>query len=140
MLGILLAIVAACCWGVGAVFVRLGLQHLKPSVGTLVSMVSSLILVGLLAVITDFDTVTSLTHRTLLWFGLIGVVNYGMGRQFNYLSIKYVGVAKATPIFASAPLFSMVLAVTFIGESINLPTLIGTFCIVGGLYLVVTSK
>ncbi len=141
MLGIVLAITAAFCWSIGAVFARLGLQGgLRASTGTLISSISSLLLLGTLALVINFDDVVNLLPLALVWFGLIGIVNYVMGRQFNYLSIKRIGVSKATPLFASAPLFAMVLAVIFLGEAVNLPIIIGTLIIVGGLYLVVTSQ
>ncbi len=140
MLGSVLAITAAFCWGTGAVFARLGLQRIKPSAGTFISMVSSIILVGSLALIINFDAVASLSLTALLWFALIGVINYVIGRQFNYLGIGRIGVTKATPIFAAAPLFAIILAVIFIGEKVNVPIVIGTLSIVGGLSLLVTSK
>jgi len=141
MLGIVLAITAACCWSTGAVLVRLGLQGgIKSSTGALISMLSSLLLVGSLALLINFDEVAHLSPMALLWFGLIGIVNYVLGRQFNYISIRHIGVTKATPLFAASPLFAMILAVTFIGESINSAIVIGTIIIVGGLYLVVTSQ
>lgn len=103
MLGIVLAITAALCWGTGAVFARLGPRHIKASIGTLISMLSSLVLVGSLAIITKFDDVRSLSPVALGWFGLISVLNYMLGRRFNYSAIRYIGVTKATPLFATAP-------------------------------------
>ena len=140
MLGIVLAITSAFCWGTGAIFARLGLRGINASTGTLISMLSSIMLVGLLALTMNFDDIVHLAPMALLWFSLIGVVNYVLGRQFNYSSIRYIGVTKAAPLFASAPLFAMVLAVTLIGESVNPAIVTGTLVIVAGLYLVVTSK
>lgn len=140
MLGIVLAITAGACWGIGATFARLGLQGIRASTGALISMLSSIMLVCSLALIIDYDAVLSLTPKALLWFGLIGVVTYVLGRQFNYSAILHIGVGKATPIFASAPLFAIIIAIIFTGESINLPIIIGTLSIVVGLCLVITSK
>ncbi|MBM2825054.1 MAG: putative Membrane protein [Dehalococcoidales bacterium] len=140
MLGIVLAITAAFCWGTGAIFARLGLRHIKPSMGTLISMLSSLLLVGSLALITRFDDVRHLSPKALGWFGLIGVLNYLLGRQFNYMSIRYIGVTRATPLFAAAPFFAIILAVVFLGEKVNIPIILGTCAVVAGLYLVITSK
>jgi len=139
MLGIILAITAAFCWGASAIFTRIGLQGIKASTGTFISMLSSLVLVVALALVLNFDAVTNLSLTAILWFGLIGLINYLIGRQLNFLSIKYIGVTKATPLFAAAPLFALVLAVALIGESVNVPIVIGTLAVVGGLYLVVTS-
>ena len=140
MLGIVLAITAAFCWGTAAIFSRLGLQNIKASTGTLISMLSSILLVGSLALIMNFDDIVHISPAALLWFSLIGVINFVLGRQFNYLSISYIGVTKATPLFASAPFFAIILAVTLIGESINPTIVIGTCAVVAGLYLVSTSQ
>lgn len=140
MLGILLAIAAAFFWGTSAIFSRLGLQNIKASTGTFISMLSSILVVGLLALTLNFDDVVHISSTALLWFGLIGVVNYVLGRQFNFLSITYIGATKATTLFASAPFFAIILAVTLIGESINLSSIIGTFVVIAGLYLVITSQ
>lgn len=140
MLGVVLAITAAFCWGTGAIFSRLGLQCIKASTGTFISVLSSVFLVAILALSLNFDAVTDLSLTTFLWFSLVGFVNYFIGRQFNYRSVKYIGVIKATPLFASAPLFALVLAIIIIGETVNLAIVIGTLAVVGGLGLVVTSK
>ncbi len=140
MLGIVLAITAALFWGTSATLSRLGLQNIKASTGTLISMLSSILLVGLLALTINFDDVVHISPTALLWFGLIGVINYVLGRQFNYLSITHIGVTKAAPLFASAPLFAIILAVVLIGESINPAIIIGTFAIVAGLYFVIVSQ
>lgn len=140
MLGILLAVSAALGWGTGAVFTRLGLQSIKASSGTLISMLSSLLLIGFFALILNFEDIRHLSPAALLWFGLIGVINYVLGRQFNYTSIKYIGVTRATPLFAAAPLFSITLAVSLTGEKINPAIIAGTLAVIAGLCLVITSE
>ena len=140
MLGILLAISAAFGWGTGAVFTRLGLQSMKASSGTLISMFSSLLLIGGLALTLNFEDIRHISPAALLWFSLIGVINYVLGRQFNYTSIKYIGVTRATPLFATAPLFAITIAVTLTGEKINPAIIAGSLAVIAGLYLVITSK
>ena len=49
MIGIVLAIAAALCWSTGAIFIRPGIQGIKASTATFISMLSSLLLVGSLA-------------------------------------------------------------------------------------------
>jgi drug/metabolite transporter (DMT)-like permease len=141
MTGIILAITAACCWAGSAIFVRLGLNTgIKTSTGTLISALSSFLVVGVLALILNFRDVVGLSLLAVFWFGLIGVVNYVIGRQLNYAAIDRIGVVRASPLFASAPLWAMVLAISFIGETVNVPIVIGTLTIVAGIYLVVTSQ
>ena len=141
MTGIILAIIAACCWAWSAIFARLGLNTgIRASTGTMVSIISCFLLVGILALALDFSDVLLLTPMALLWFALIGVVNYILGRQFNYASINRIGVVRASPLFSKSPLFAMILAVSFLGESINPAIVTGTIAIVTGIYLVVSSR
>ena len=140
MLGIILAISAGFWWGAGAILARLGLRGIKASTGTLISLLASTLLVGLLALVLNFNDLVHVSPTAILWFGLIGILNFVLGRQFNFTAIKYIGATKATPLFASAPLFAMVLAVTFTGESVNPAIIAGTIIILGGIYLVVTSE
>ncbi len=140
MLGIVLAITAAFCWGISTVYARLGLDNIRVSTGTLISMFSSVLLVGLLALVIDFNNFLRLSPLALGWFALVGIVNNVLGRQFNYGAIKYLGATRASSLIASSPLFALLIAVTLIGESINVPILIGTLVSIGGLYLVVTSE
>ena len=140
MTGIAFAIIASLCWGIGAVFVRLGAQGISTSTGTFISMLASVLLVCSLALTLDYHAVFALTPMAILWFSMIGLVSYVLGRGLNYTAIKYIGVGRATPMIASAPLFAVILAVVFTGERVNLPIAAGTLSIVIGLYLVVTSK
>ena len=71
---------------------------------------------------------------------MIGIINFFLGRQLNYLAIRYIGVAKAIPIFSSAPFFAMILAVTLIGEKINVYMAVGTFFIIAGISLVIMRQ
>ncbi len=103
-------------------------------------MISSFLVVFVIAVVFDITDFFSISLTAVFWFGLIGLVNYVIGRQLNYASIDRIGVVRASPLFATAPLWAMVLAVTFINETVNVPIVLGTLTIVAGTYLVVTSQ
>ncbi|MFC1921236.1 EamA family transporter [Chloroflexota bacterium] len=140
-MGTVLAIIAAICWAASAVLARVGLSTgIKASTGTFISMISSFLLVGLLVIILNLKDVISLSMTALLWFGIIGIITYVIGRQANYAAIRRIGAARASPLFASASFFALILAVSFLGESVNIPIIIGTLTIISGLYLVVTSQ
>jgi uncharacterized membrane protein len=66
MRGILPAIIAALCWGTAGSFARLGLQRIKPSIGTFISLVSSVTLIGTLSLIISFDAMVSVSLTALL--------------------------------------------------------------------------
>ncbi|MFH1003296.1 MAG: DMT family transporter [Chloroflexota bacterium] len=140
MLGVPLALLAALGWGISSALARVGTQHLKPGTATFISMISSLVLIGTLALAVNFAAFGSLSLKAWLWFGLIGLINFVIGRQCNYLSIRYIGVTRASPIVSLNPLISMILAVFLLGETVNVAIVIGTVCVVSGISLVVTSR
>ena len=139
MTGILCALTASVCWGIGAIFVKLGSQSIQSSTGIFISMLASILLVCSLALGMDYEAVQALTPLAVFWFCMVGLVSYALGRGLNYTAIRYIGVGRATPMVASAPLFAVILAAVFAGERVNLPIASGTVSIVLGLYLVIKS-
>jgi drug/metabolite transporter (DMT)-like permease len=135
-----LALVAAASWGFSAVLVRSGLRHLTPVVGTLVSLVAALLLTLALVLVLQPDELLDVSTKALLMFAIIGILNFPMGRFFNYLSMSHLGVGRSTPILASAPLFAVLGAVVFTGEAVELATVAGMALILGGLYLTLTAR
>ena len=69
----------------------------------------------------------------VFWFLLVGVSQLGLGMFFFYLSMRRVGVARAAVISASAPVFSVALAVLFLGERPTVFIYIGTMAVVLGV-------
>jgi len=57
-------------------------------------------------------------------------------RFLTYAGIHYVGAAAGTTLRGAHPLFSTSLAILFLGESLNLPILLGTISIVVGVALI----
>lgn len=140
MLAIGLAIAAASSWGFSAILVRLGLRDMATSMGTFISLVAGLVLTGLLAVTTQREALAALSLSTIGLFAVIGILNFPMGRFFNYLSMGRLGVARSTPLLASAPLFAVLLAVFVTGEHLELSTGIGIAFIFAGLYVTLTGR
>lgn len=140
MLAILLALAAASSWGFSAVLVRLGLRDMTTSMGTLISLVAGLLLTGVLAVATQSEALSQLSLTTIALFAVIGILNFPMGRFFNYLSMSRLGVARSTPLLASAPLFAVILAVFLTGEDLRLATGVGIALIFAGLYITLTGR
>ena len=140
MLGVALALSAAVGFGTAAVFARLGLQHMRSTTGTLVSVIVGTVIVMTLALIIHWDAVIALAGVAFLWFLLSGSINFPVGRLLNFTSVRLAGVSRSAPIVGSSPLFAIALAITVGGESINTPILVGTFGIIGGMTLILTQR
>lgn len=139
MLAVILAVAAAASWGFSAVMVRLGLRHISTTIGTLISLGAGLVFTAMLALALQWREVQALSLRAVLLFGVIGILNFPMGRFLNYLAMSKLGVGRSTPVLASAPLFAVLLAVVVTGESLRLPTLAGIALIVSGLYVTIMA-
>ena len=142
MVGVLLAGLAAASWGAGAIFVRLGMASIRPTTGTLITLVASLAFLLPLVALTQREAlmaIPALPWITLAAMALSGFFNFGLGRLLNYNGVKLAGIAKASPILAISPLFSVLLAVLFLGEGLTLLMLLGTVSIVAGTILVVSK-
>jgi drug/metabolite transporter (DMT)-like permease len=140
MFAILLAILAALSWGFSAVFVRSGLRHVQTALGTLISLTAGLVFTAILVLIFQRDDALNASREAILLFGLIGILNFPIGRFFNYMSMSRLGVGRSTPILASAPLFAVVIAVVFTDEDLTLATAAGTALIIGGVYVTLSGS
>ena len=140
VLAILLGIAAAIAFGFVPFFARLGLVHLRTNTGVLTSMLAGLVVVGLFAVPLHIRDMFAISMLTLLWLAILGFVNYRLGRFFNYTSVALIGVARATPLLATAPLWATLDAIIFLGETPNAATLLGVVTVVGGVALIVSER
>jgi drug/metabolite transporter (DMT)-like permease len=139
--GVLLALLAACGWGVDSVVARQGLRQVSPALGTLLSLCTSLPLIGLLAWLTEpvgFGRL--LAPEAFVWFVVLGLINFPLARQLNFRATRHLGASRAAALFAASPLVSVLLAALLLGESLTLPLLLGAGLVVVGVALVVTSR
>ena len=139
-LAILFALLAATGWGASGVFARVGLQHMHPNTGTVVSLASGVLLLGAIALLMYGDQMLSFPAIALIWIAALGVINYPLGRLLNYTGVHLAGVGRATPILATAPIVAVLLGILIGGESINFPIGAGILSIVLGIILIVTAR
>ena len=62
-----------------------------------------------------------------------------IGRFLNLASLKLLGVARANPVMATAPLYSAFVGITFLDENMTWPIALGMFITMTGVILVVTT-
>ena len=139
LLAIFFALMAATGWGIGAIFVRLGLQHMRSTTGTVVSLTAGVLVIGALALIFQWDQMFSLPAVAFFWFVLLGVINYPLGRLFNFTGVHLAGVGRAAPILSGAPLVAATLGITLGGETMTFLIALGTAAIIGGIVIILTE-
>ena len=139
MLGIVLGLLAGAGFGAGAVFARLGLRDIRATTGTLVSLVVGSLVTTAIAVSLHWEQIVALAGVAFLWFMLSGLINFPLGRLFNFTGVSIIGVSRSAPIVGSSPLWATILAVGIGGESINLPIALGTVAIISGLAMILSQ-
>lgn len=140
MLGIGLALLAACGWGMDAVMARQGLRHIPPALATFISLAVLLPVIILVTLILDPGGFGRLTPAAVLWFGGMGVINFVGGRQLNLRSTRILGASRAAGLIAASPLVALILAVALLGEQVTPPLVVGVGLTVLGVTLVVSSR
>ena len=136
MLAVAFALGAAISWAMSAVLVRMGLRYMPATLGTFLSLLSGVVLMTAVVALFQREQVGDITLAAVGIFAAVGVFNFVFGRYFNFLSISHLGVARATPITASTPLFAAVLAVLFLGETLSWLTGLGTALVLAGTYTI----
>ena len=140
MLGVILGLTAALGFGASSVFARLGLQHLRSSTVTLLSLIVGTTITMSIAFALHSGEIFALSGVAFLWFLLLGAITFPLGRYLNYTGVSLAGVSRASAIIGASPMFAVILAVTITGESVNAPILLGTVFIIGGLALILSQR
>ena len=140
LLGAILAALAATSWATGAIFARIGMQHMGSTTGTFFSLITGFLLILVIALLLDYEAMFNVSAQTISWFILLAFIQFPLGRFLNFNGIKYAGVAPATAILGSTPVFSAILALIFLGEQITLMIGLGIVAVVIGLAMVLYSS
>jgi len=86
----------------------------------------------------DLDNLWHLPSAALIWFSVAGMLHFVIGRYCNYRSTQAIGGNLSGVWRQSNLIFSLVLAVIFLGETFSFIKVIGILCVIGGA--IVTSR
>jgi len=132
-----LLIATALLWGATPIIEKIGLARVDPLVG--VTIRSFIVTVGLLLLtflLGKGKELGSLDGKSILLFGLSGVMAGLLGMWTYYSALKVGATSKIVPIAASYPLVTTLLSVLILKEGVTFPRVIGTALIVIGIWLV----
>jgi drug/metabolite transporter (DMT)-like permease len=88
----------------------------------------------------SLDDLAGFTGREIMWLAAAGILHFVLGRYANYRGAKAIGAVMMGPIQDLNILFSLILAVVFLGEKITPLMAIGIALVVFGPALVFESK
>ena len=130
--GALTALLVPLCFGTGMLLARVGLVHIPPGAGNFVSIIVGWVLIASITAVLHPDALFGITLGAFAWLAMIGIINFPAGRFLNFVSIKNLGILRANPVLAMAPIISAFEGVVFLDERLN-------WAIAGGTLLTVTG-
>ena len=135
MLGEFAALGAAISWAVAPILYRKALANASPVSANIVRCVTNAaVLVVILAGLGLTGTLTSLPVQVIAVVVVSGIIGLGVGDTLYMVGLKSVGVARAVPLAATYPLFSLLWA-TLLGEPVTAVAATGTVVILLGIWL-----
>jgi len=130
---IALSLLSGLGFGSAAIFARIGMQGMSPLSSTLLSVIVSFCPTVVLALIFALSDIKALPAAALLWFFLLGVINFLGGRTSSYKAIGRIGASRTAAVQSTAAVFAAIFAITITGERPHFVVLLGTLAVVLGL-------
>ncbi len=133
--GVAMALLAALAWGVSAAIMKPPLREVDPLAAQAVRLpMAAAVLAAMPGVHGSLGPVRAHPRRTLPHLAALAVLT--AVSAVTYLAgLKYAGIATATVLSSTAPLFALPIGVAVFGERVERRTLAGTVLCVGGIAL-----
>jgi uncharacterized membrane protein len=132
------ALLSAASAAGNAVCVGIALRESTVMTVTIVSIVLNFVTLGTVAALTG--PIDRAIVPPALIFLVAGIFAPALYRLTFYKSIDLIGVARASTIANTSPIFSSILAVHLLRESLSWPVAVGTIVVVIGIALMMRSK
>jgi len=136
MLGEFAALGAAISWAVAPIMYRKALADASPVSANIVRCASNAaVLVVILAGLGLTDALASLPLQVVAVVVVSGIIGLGIGDTLYMVGLKSVGIARAVPLAATYPLFSLLWATILLGESLTFAAVVGAIVILLGIWM-----
>lgn len=127
-------LITAMLRGLSTIPTRKGLKYSNPNTSAFTYLVFNTVLLwGMTFVLYPID---QLTLAGLEYFIMAGICAPGLARIFRDTGIERLGVIVSSPIVSTNTLFSVMIAVVFLGEEITLPLVAGALMIFLGVNVI----
>src|SRR4030067_789148 len=141
MIGEIAALGAAISWAVAPILYRQAWTSTKPVSANIVRCASNAAVMVLVLVGFGLTgALASLPMGVVAVTVVSGVIGLGIGDTLYMIGLKSVGVARAVPLAATYPLFSLVWATFLLGEPVTITAVLGASVILLGIWLLSREK
>jgi len=139
--GELLALCSACCFAAANLTIARGAGAGARDNGAFLSILVTTVMAAGLWIATSLRSGwPQPTLASLAWFAAAGVLTMFIGRVFLFASVQHLGAVRASAVKRLNPVFSVILAVLVLGESIDRYTAIGMLLIFSSFALLVRQS
>ncbi|TMW73388.1 DMT family transporter [Alteribacter natronophilus] len=134
-MGLVLAFLSALCFSVTNIVLKKGMQKSAHNGLWTITFVNTAILASALLIMAFFKGWPDVNRQGIILFAAAGFLINMVGRPLLYASIRMNGSSKAVAIKNAAPVFTVLFAVTIIGEQITPGPWTGIGLIFAGLFI-----
>jgi len=141
MMGVIYALTAALAWAGSSTIIKSITTKIDVlSLSALRLCVASLLLFAVISLSGRITEFINTPLMPLVYVIISGIIGLAVGDTVFIKSLSYLDVSRAFPIAQCAyPVFTMLLAVSLLGESFTWVTGLGTFLVLLGIYLITST-
>jgi len=138
IVAIVFAILSSILFALASIIAKYALAHLDELTGAFISVLTMAVFFWCVAIWNlEWDFWYS---KATLYFVLAGFFLPALGQRFQILAVKHVGPALTSAIGAFLPLFAILPAILYLGETVTLFQFAGITLLVGGLILAAVGR
>ncbi len=137
MWAIVLAILAAICWGFAPVAAKIALSQVSPVIGMGVRSLIAMSLVTVWLVASgDHRLLPFVKPQTFMWLAVEALLATVVGDALYFYALQHGSAGQVGIIMASSPIITLVAADLLLGEISTPEKFVGAALVIGGLLLV----
>ena len=138
IVAIVFAILSSILFALASIIAKYALAHLDELTGAFISVLTMAVFFWCVAIWNlEWDFWYS---KATLYFVIAGFFLPALGQRFQILAVKHVGPALTSAIGAFLPLFAILPAILYLGETVTLFQFVGITLLVGGLILAAVGR
>ena len=138
IVAIVFAILSSILFALASIIAKYALAHLDELTGAFISVLTMAVFFWCVAIWNlEWDFWYS---KATLYFVIAGLFLPALGQRFQILAVKHVGPALTSAIGAFLPLFAILPAILYLGETVTLFQFAGITLLVGGLILAAVGR
>jgi drug/metabolite transporter (DMT)-like permease len=136
-MGILFAVLSAILFASNYILIQLGMKKSKGDNGVFATLFINVLTLSLIYIVIIFtrEETPPFNSMGIVYFVIAGFLTAFLGRTTLFGAIRRIGSSRAAAIKNSAPVFTILFAVYFIGERISFWAGIGTMVLLAALFL-----